>query len=147
MHLTLEIAPLPASGRCWGNRREVVRLVGFRSGKTACLAWVQSRYPVDSCVSQNARSSVSSWKAGISLCFLFIKGLLLSMHVSIGNDTNQCALPSESNAYRQVKDRGSQLVLMPSRSKRLIENVTSSLYKLWSRLAFTALDRLHAASG
>ncbi len=27
------------------------------------------------------------------------------------------------------------------------ENVTSSLYKLWSRLAFTALDRLHAASG
>jgi len=41
---------------CWGSRSEIVLVVGFKFGKVTFRAFDQSRYSVESCVSQNARS-------------------------------------------------------------------------------------------
>lgn len=68
---------------------EIVRLVSFRFGKTDRCACVQSRYSVESCVSQNSRSSASFLNTGISLRLLFINGTFLSVHIPCRNDADQ----------------------------------------------------------
>ena len=57
-------AVLMFSSRCRGGRRERVCVVGLRPGKTALLAFLQSRYSALSWLSRKARSSASVAKEG-----------------------------------------------------------------------------------
>lgn len=60
-------APSTASSIPCGRRSEIVAVDGFRFGKTARRALDQSKYPVESAVAQNSRSSSSERKDGIGL--------------------------------------------------------------------------------
>jgi hypothetical protein len=80
-----------ASSKWWGNRNEIVLVEGFRLGNVAICALLQSRYSVESCFSQNARSAASLENLGIALGRLLIMGSFLSMHVTRRDHANQLA--------------------------------------------------------
>src|SRR4051812_30271197 len=66
-----------------GNRREIVRRVGFRFGNLRRSADFQSMNSVESCSAQNLRSLSSDRNSGTG--FLFVLGIsipFLSVHVS-----------------------------------------------------------------
>jgi len=79
---------------------------GFRCGKRTRFAWAQSTYSVESCVSQNVRSSASVVNLGIALSALFIHTSFFAVHLPGGDRAD---LPP-------CKSQGERDVQQPSRS-------------------------------
>src|SRR5262245_5049730 len=78
-----------------GTRNEMVVVDDFRFGRRTRSAFDQSRYSVESCVSQKCRSASSLSKSGIGLSFVLISSLFPGVHVAHRYRPNQCPLPSQ----------------------------------------------------
>src|ERR671923_2876527 len=74
-------ATLIASSRCSGSRSEIVFVDGFKLGKAAGRALLQSRYSAESFFSQNALSAASSENLGMLFGRLRINCSLFPRHV------------------------------------------------------------------
>src|ERR1700759_4770322 len=94
---------------------EIAVVDGFRLGRRTRSALLQSTYSVESCVSQNFRSSASVLKRGIGLALL-IEPSFLSIHVACGNHPDQSAIASESKSDVQE----TCLRRLPQRVKSLL---------------------------
>src|SRR6202051_4081402 len=82
-------AVLIKSRRCCGSRSEIVWVDGFKFGSTVGCAFFQSKYPVESFFSQNARSAASLANLGVVLSRFLINPAFLPMHVSSRNHPNE----------------------------------------------------------
>src|SRR5674476_1177605 len=90
----------------WGKRSEIVAVDGLRFGKTTRFAFDQSKYSVESAVDQNARSSSSERKTGISLTRfgrdVVIGGSLLAAHRAGRDHADEVAADGEDDGKQAV---------------------------------------------
>src|ERR1035437_10424362 len=81
-----------------GNRREIVRSVGFRFGSLRRWADCQSMNSVESCSAQNSRSLSSDRNSGRGFVFVLGIGIpFFSVHVPNGDYTQKRTADRERN--------------------------------------------------
>ncbi len=78
-------------------RKEIVLVDGFSFGKTTASALPQSIYSVESCVAQNARSSSSLSKFGVSLNSGNIFPRFSFVHITGRDNPYQIVFDGKSN--------------------------------------------------
>src|SRR5262249_28774824 len=81
---------------------EIVLVDGFRLGKAATCALLQSKYWLESFFSQNARSAASLENFGLTLGRLLINLALLPAHVACRDHSDQLAVPSKGEGDVQA---------------------------------------------
>jgi hypothetical protein len=74
---------------------------GLSRGRRTRFAWCQSTKSLESRDSQNERSSASEENLGMGFRLLRINHAFLSMHVTSGDDADQCSLPAKCENYMQ----------------------------------------------
>ena len=79
---------------------------GFSFGNRIRCALDQSRYSVESCISQNARSWASVLNLGIDLSLLFIEAPFLAVHIAGGDWANFPSLKSQGESNMQQPSPG-----------------------------------------
>src|SRR5205823_3007175 len=106
---------LMRSSMCRGKRNEIDCVEGLRLANTVRLAFDQSTYSVESCVSQKLRSSSSEANFGMGLSFLLIDRPLLFVHVTRGDHADSGIFKAQGKSNMQEAPSISFTKGMPAR--------------------------------